>query len=178
MDVTEPFSYHKMRQLADVTSCDASKRLEERYPKFNIPSLTSEIAKSLGRSPSDVTLLTKLAEGTINRVLEATMSDGKQVIAKVSYQYTISKHYATASEEATLEYLRLHGIPVPQVHGWCSTVDNAVGTWYIVMEKIEGTALNKLWPRIEPVQQQQMMKDFVELESNLFSLDLEAGGSI
>ncbi|EFQ99836.1 phosphotransferase enzyme family protein [Nannizzia gypsea CBS 118893] len=64
------------------------------------------------------------------------MEDGFQVIVKIPYQISVPKTYATASEAATLTFLRSKDIPVPEVYGWASTTDNPVGIEYIIMEKL------------------------------------------
>ncbi|KAF2813723.1 uncharacterized protein BDZ99DRAFT_409728 [Mytilinidion resinicola] len=153
-------------------------RIAERYLKFDVPALKSAIAASSGQSPSDVTSFVKLAEGGFNRVFEATLNDGRRVLARLPYPSTVPKHHGTASEVATMEFLRLHNIPVPRVHGWSSTAENAVGAEYIVMEKIEGVALSEIWPDLGLKQRAQIIKQVVHLEKRLFSLQLPASGSI
>ncbi|KAF2500404.1 kinase-like protein [Lophium mytilinum] len=153
-------------------------RMKERYLKFNIPALKSVMASSIGQSASNVTSFIKLAEGGFNRVFEATLSDGHRVLARLPYPSTVPNHYGTASEVATMEFLRLHNIPVPRVYGWSSTADNAVGAEYIVMEKIDGDSLAEIWPTLDLKQQGQIIKQVVHLEKNLFSIQLPASGSI
>ncbi|KAB8257995.1 hypothetical protein BDV32DRAFT_126527 [Aspergillus pseudonomiae] len=68
------------------------------------------------------------------------MDDGFEAIIKVPYQISGPKHYATASEAATLQYLHSKGIPVPRIYGYSSRDDNPAGVEYIVMEKAPGVS--------------------------------------
>ncbi|EAW23691.1 uncharacterized protein NFIA_032550 [Aspergillus fischeri NRRL 181] len=51
-----------------------------------------------------------MAEGGFNRVF-LTFDDGFEAIAKVPYRIAEPKHYATASEAATLHYLHSKDVP-------------------------------------------------------------------
>src|SRR5882757_9010875 len=94
---------------------------------------------------TDVISLGKFAEGGFNRIFQANCKNGRQVLARLPYPSTVPRHYTIASEMAAMEYLRLNQIPVPRVYGWSSTVSNAVGAEYIIMEKLEGTTLGDIW---------------------------------
>jgi lysyl-tRNA synthetase class 2 len=73
-----------------------------------------------------------------------------QVIAKIPNPY-IPQKFATASEVATLDFLRNElGIPVPRVFAWSSGKDQLVGVEYIIMEKAAGNELGKSWARVGP----------------------------
>ncbi|KAJ0424982.1 hypothetical protein BJY00DRAFT_308870 [Aspergillus carlsbadensis] len=87
-------------------------RLTERRVPFNIRALNDAIANSI-TGHGAVKSLTKLSEGGFNRVLLATMEDGFRAIVKIPYSIAVPKKYATASEVATLTFLRSKGIPVP-----------------------------------------------------------------
>ncbi|GES61237.1 kinase-like protein [Aspergillus terreus] len=151
-------------------------RLRERYLEFNVPALQHTIASALGAS--SVTSFAKVAEGGFNRLFEATCSDGRRVLARLPYPSTVPKHYTTASEVATLEYLRLNGFPVPKVHAWSSTTDNAVGAEYIIMEKLDGTPFGEVWYILDFKQRYKVTEQIVQLERRLFDLQIPANGSI
>lgn len=127
---------------------------------------------------SDLRTFIKLSEGGFNRVFEATFSDGKRVIARLPYPSTVPKHYTVASEAATLDYLRLHGIPTPEVYSWCSTKANPVGTEYIIMEKLDGIPLGDTWFTLAPKEQHKVVKQIIEWETRLMSLQFPASGSL
>ncbi|KAL4981480.1 kinase-like domain-containing protein [Aspergillus falconensis] len=153
-------------------------RLTERYLEFDVPALKKAITAAYGHSTSDIISFFKLSEGGFNRLFQATFNDGKQIIARIPYPSTGPEHYAVASEVTTLNYLRLHGITTPKVYGWCSTRGNPVGAEYIIMEKLDGTPLGDVWFTMTPKDQHRIMKQIVEWEIRLMSLEFPASGSI
>ncbi|KAI2983818.1 hypothetical protein CBS147344_7546 [Aspergillus niger] len=112
-------------------------RLSERFLEFDVLALQSIVSTASGHSVSELRSFTNLSEGGYNRVFEATFSDEKCVLARLPYPSTAPEHYAVASEAATLDYLRLHGLHAPEVYAWCSTKANPVGAEYIVIEKLD-----------------------------------------
>jgi hypothetical protein len=86
-------------------------RLRERHMRFDVAALENAIAKHVGHG--NVQSIVKLSEGGFNRVLLATMEDGFRAIVKIPYWISVPKSYATASEVATLTFLRSKGVPVP-----------------------------------------------------------------
>ncbi|KAF7125526.1 hypothetical protein CNMCM5793_001765 [Aspergillus hiratsukae] len=153
-------------------------RLAERYLQFDIPALIKVIATASGHGTSDIVSFYKMTEGGFNRLFQATFTDGKHVIARLPYPSTAPEHYTVASEAATLEYLRLHRIPTPEVYAWCSTKANPVGAEYIIMEKLNGTPLGDIWYAMTPKEQHKIMKQIVQWEARLMSLEFPACGSL
>lgn len=84
------------------------------------------------------------------------------MIAKLPYLSTVPEHYTVASEVATLDYIRLHGIRTPEAYAYCSTKDNPVGAGYIIMEKLDGIPLSDIWYSMTIKEQQKVMKQIVE----------------
>ncbi|OJJ51949.1 hypothetical protein ASPSYDRAFT_63074 [Aspergillus sydowii CBS 593.65] len=112
------FRLHGAQQARNITESahhyNEQLRLTERYLEFDVPALRNAVAASCNRSSSDIVSFFKLSEGGFNRVFQATLSDGKNVIARIPYPSTGPEHYTVASEVATLDYLRLHGITTPK----------------------------------------------------------------
>ena len=106
------------------------------------------------------------------------MHDGFEMIARIPYQTTEPKHLLVASEVATMDYLRSHGIPIPKVYGYSATSDNAAGTEYIFMEVNAGTNLGDIWFELGETARTTIVRRLVALEAILFSLRLPASGSI
>ena len=79
----------------------------------------------------------------MNRVFSLQFDNAAELIAKIPFPIVGPRHYCTASEVATLDFLRTeHGIPVPNVRAWCSRVEETpVGAEYIMCEKIPGEPL-------------------------------------
>ncbi|OBT53647.1 hypothetical protein VE04_07322 [Pseudogymnoascus sp. 24MN13] len=153
----ELFSYTSGRYLYN-----EQRRLAERYVEFNIEELKAVAAES----------------GGFNRVFLLTMDDGLEVIVKIPYHLTVPKHFTTESEVATLDFLQSKRIPVPRVYAWSSKSDNAVGTEYIIMEKAPGQPLEDRWFSLNPKERVRLVTSYIELEIKLFSLRIDAFGSL
>ncbi|OOF98798.1 hypothetical protein ASPCADRAFT_140162 [Aspergillus carbonarius ITEM 5010] len=153
-------------------------RFSERYLKFDVSALKSVVALASGCDPSDIVTFSKLAEGGFNRSFQITFKNGRCVIARLPYPSTVPKGYAVASEVATLDYLRLHGIRTPMVYAWCSTDLNPVGAEYIIMEKLDGTPLGEIWYSMTQKERRSIMKQIVDWETRIMSLKFPAYGSL
>jgi hypothetical protein len=151
-------------------------RLRERYVEFNVAALKEAVSQHTGHGR--VVGLQKLSEGGFNRVFLATLENNSQAIVKIPYNLSVPKTYATASEAATLTYLRSKGIPAPKVYGWSSTMDNAIGVEYIVMELASGIGLDSKWFELTKKQQLAMATEVVDMESKLFAIPFSATGSV
>jgi hypothetical protein len=152
------------------------RRLAERYVEFNIEELKAVATESVGRKR--VSHMKKLAEGGFNRVFLLTMDDGFEVIVKIPYHLTVPKHFTTESEVATIDFLQSKVIPVPRVYAWSSKSDNAVGTEYTIMEKAPGQPLEDRWFSLNPKERVRLVTSYVGLEIKLFSLRIDAFGSL
>lgn len=161
-----------------IVSYNESLRLSERYVAFDVPQLKRVAAASIGRSESDISSFRKLAEGGFNRTFEIVMQDGVQLVARIPYPITEPKHFAIASEVATMDFFRLQGIPVPRVLAYSANDENPVGAEYIIMEKVLGNELGNLWYSMTEAQRLKAVFQIVKLESLLFSIDVPASGSI
>ncbi|PKX97275.1 uncharacterized protein P174DRAFT_457961 [Aspergillus novofumigatus IBT 16806] len=91
--------------------------------------------------------------------------NGRHVIARLPYPFTVPEHYTIASKAATLDYLRLHGIPTPEVYAWCSTKANPVGA-------------DEIWYTMTPKQQHKVMKQIIQWETQFMSLKFPAYRSL
>lgn len=79
-------------------------QLSRRNVKFNLPELT-RIAKNVTGSRSCTDIL-KLSEGQFNKVFLMTIHDGKEVIAKLPNPNAGRAYFTTASEVATMNFVR------------------------------------------------------------------------
>ncbi|KAG5645989.1 hypothetical protein DXG03_004590 [Asterophora parasitica] len=120
----------------------------------------------------------KLAEGGFNRTFLITMRDGFQLVARIPYPVTGPKYYAVASEVATMDFLRLSGLPIPKVYGYSPTSDNVAETEYIFMEFVKGTKLSDIWFDLEEREIESIMRQLVQLEAKMMSVSFPAGGSL
>lgn len=135
-------------------------------------------AAAVHQSVEDVLSIKKLAEGRFNRTFLIEMRDGFQFVGRIPYPITKSAYLVIASEVATMDFLRSHGIPVPQVYSYSATSENAMGTEYIFMELIRGTNLGDIWFDLSEKARITVVTKLVELESRLFTLEFTASGSL
>ncbi|KAF3484439.1 protein kinase subdomain-containing protein [Arthroderma uncinatum] len=156
-----------------------SLRRGERTLVFNVQELKRVAAASVDRHETDIKSLKKLAEGGFNRVFEITMKDDDtRILARLPYPSTVPKRLAVASEVATLDLLRRHNIPVPKVLGYSADFDNSVGAEYILMENINGAPIGDSWYTLSDKQRLKVLMGLVQLEAQLFAVQLPAAGSI
>lgn len=90
------------------------EQLSQRYVKFKWRELVKVATKAT--SSKCCVEMKKLPEGNFNKVFLITMDDGKEVISKLPNANSGPRHFTTASEVATMDYVRqvLH-IPAPKV---------------------------------------------------------------
>lgn len=148
------------------------------HVEFDTTVLLQEIEKILGPDHGQASSIVKLAEGGFNRVFLLQMHDGFEAILKIPYHIAGPKHFATASEAATLQYLRSKGVPVPKVYGYSSNADNPVGVEYLLMEKAPGVSLRSRWLGMTKRQRLKLATSFVEIEKQFFNIPFGSIGSI
>ena len=146
--------------------------------RFSIPALAKIAAASTGRNEADVQCVRKLAEGGFNRTFKLTMNDGFEVIARLPYPLTQPKRLIVASEVATINLVRSHGVPAPKIYGYSSDPTNPVGAEYISMEYVRGRLLGDIWFTLSDRERVKVLSEIVDLEAKLFAIDFSAYGSI
>ena len=135
-------------------------------------------AAAVNQNAEDLTSFEKLAEGGFNRTFLITMRDGFQFVGRIPYPVTEPKHLVVASEVATMDFLRLHGIPVPKIYSYSATSENAAGIEFIFMEYIRGMNLGDIWFDLPEKARIAVGTKLVKLESKLFALEFPASGSL
>ncbi|KAH8726037.1 phosphotransferase enzyme family protein [Phaeosphaeriaceae sp. PMI808] len=153
------------------------EQLAMRYIKFDLQELCRLAASSIG---SDFcTEAVKFGEGQFNKVFLLTMNDGKEVVAKLPNPNAGQPHFATASEVATMNFLRSAHLPIPQIYTWNSSlVNNSVGAEYIIMEKQPGIILDDLWDDMQGSQKAEVLKHVVAIEKELASMKFTKFGGL
>ncbi|PYI23681.1 phosphotransferase enzyme family protein [Aspergillus violaceofuscus CBS 115571] len=149
-------------------------RLNERYVNFDVAALKTAIGKHVGHG--SVKELVKLSEGGFNRVLLATMEDDFKAIVKIPYRISVPETYATASEVATLTFLRSKGFPVPEVYGWSATREDEVGVEYIIKEHAAGIGAETRWFQTTKYQKKALVAGIVDMEKKLFDIPSASDG--
>jgi hypothetical protein len=123
--------------------------------------------------------MVKLAEGGASKVFLLTMEDGFEVIAKLPTPIAGPPHYLTASEVATMDFLRTESsLPIPHIYGWNSSSKNPVGAEYIIMDKVEGVELSRCWPSLSMKEMFTVIKQLCEYENKVFTTVFEQIGGI
>ncbi|PGH35444.1 hypothetical protein GX50_01782 [[Emmonsia] crescens] len=154
-----------------------SLRLKERYVRFNVAELMRAAARAVDRQRC--VRIIKLAEGGFNKVFLLTMDDGLEVVARIPTPIAGPSCYATASEVATVGFLRgCLEVPVPRILAYCATAENPVGAEYIIMERIYGESLASRWLELSTVEMKDVLKQVIEIEKRIFSYRFPAYGSL
>ncbi|KAE8377771.1 kinase-like protein [Aspergillus bertholletiae] len=153
------------------------ERLKERYVKFDPIELQRVAGKAMQQDqyPSIV----KFAEGGFNKVFLLKANDGREVIARIPSPIAGPPRYATASEVATLNFLRIIlGLPVPKILAYSTSSNNPVGAEYIIMERVHGESLASRWLALKTEEVKDIMKQLADMEQQMFSFRFPAYGSL
>ena len=140
--------------------------------------MRATVATAVHRNVGDIQNFRKLAEGGFNRAFEITMYNGLQVVARLPYPCTYPKRLSVASEVAAMDLIRSYGVPVPKVLDYATTAHNAVGSEYIIMEKVKGRDLGDLWYELTEKERLRVTVQITKMESLLFSIPLPGYGSV
>ncbi|KAF2278906.1 uncharacterized protein EI97DRAFT_492537 [Westerdykella ornata] len=168
-------NYHTTEKASEITMRNG---LKDRYVEFNAEALQRAAEASVSNKHGKVVSMNKIAEGGFNRVFVLEMQDGFELIAKISYHIARPEYFTTASEAATLTFLRVNGIPVPEVYSYSASAENPVRAEYILMEKAPGVCLASKWANLQDIEIRRLVHSFVELERKLFEIPFSATGSL
>ncbi|KAK9364515.1 kinase-like domain-containing protein [Lipomyces kononenkoae] len=146
---------------------DKARELSQRYVKFNVDELARLAAQASGTGSCQCEKVDKLPDGMHNKALLFTMNNGIQVVGKVPNPNAGRPHFTTASEVATMDFMRnVMGTPVPKVLAWSSKSDNTVGAEYIIMEKLQGVQLDRIWERLDVDVQLKVLKQIAKYQES------------
>ncbi|EEP81246.1 predicted protein [Uncinocarpus reesii 1704] len=150
---------------------------QRRYLKFNLAELCN-VASTLGSQQSPIIAVDKL-EGGFCKALIMKREDGTKLVAKLPTKIAGPPGLLTASEVATLKYVKQHtSIPVPVVLSWDCDPSNKVGSEYIIMEKAPGVQLYERWADMTGESKIALVNNLVRLESQLASIQFPEFGSL
>lgn len=158
--------------------CNEEYEMAQRYVKFDLRELIAIAARVT--DAMTCIKVTKLSEGEYNKALLLVMDNGKEVVAKLPNPNAGRKHYTTASEVATMDFVSTNlAMPVPKVLTWSSrSGDNPVGAEYIIMEKAAGVPLETVWPRLKLQDQFQIVETIIEFQRTWAATAFSAHGSL
>ncbi|KAH7364833.1 kinase-like domain-containing protein [Rhexocercosporidium sp. MPI-PUGE-AT-0058] len=171
-DVAQFYKYTSGRWL-----WNEQYHLSRRYVEFDLPGLLHVSAQAIGAS--SCVKVEKLPEGNFSKVFLITMDDDRELIAKLPNPNAGQPHFMTASEAATMDYVRnVLGIPAPQVYGWSSSTDNPVKAEYILMERSGGVELGKIWHDMPWDQRLEVVRTLAGYEKAFASANFPMYGSL
>ncbi|OGM48773.1 hypothetical protein ABOM_003006 [Aspergillus bombycis] len=154
-----------------------AERLKERYVEFNPTELRRVAGQAIEQD--QCSCIVKLAEGGFNKVFLLKAADGREVIARIPTPIAGPSRLTTASEVATLNFLRtVLKVPVPKVLAYSTSSENPVGAEYIIMERVHGESLASRWPTLETEEMKIIMKQLAQIERNISSFSFPGYGSL
>ena len=106
--------------------------------------LIKAAAQAVNKSESDVKILRKMANDGFNRVFEIPMDDDTAVLARLPFPYPMPRCLAVASEVATTNFVRAHGVPTPRLFGYAIS-EIPVRSEYTLLERRTRQTLDDCW---------------------------------
>lgn len=150
--------------------------MNERYVKFR----PTELQRIADEAVQDYfPHIAKLVEGGFNKVFLLRSKNGRELIARIPTPVAGPPHYTTASEVATMDFLRtVLKLPVPEVLAYSTSSDNPVGAEYILMERVEGESLASRWLSLTTDEVKDIMSQIADMERKIFDFHFPAYGSL
>ncbi|KAF4550160.1 Phosphotransferase enzyme-like protein 1 [Elsinoe fawcettii] len=150
----------------------------QRCVQYDIEELGRIAARAVGSN--SCCSARRLPDGMYNKVLLMTMDDAKKAVAKLPYPSAGPAGLITASEVATMEFVRSKlDTPVPRVLAWNADKENSkVGVEYIIMEKASGAELDSVWPNMKIQDRFAVVKQLAQYQSIWASLRIAGYGSL
>ena len=100
------------------------------------------------------------------------------MVAHIPYPDTILKHFAAASEVATMALLRSFELPIPEVYGYSPAPENAAETEYAFIEFVQGTSLSDISFGLGEGNAISISRQLAKLKSKMMSIAFPAGRSL
>ncbi|KAH8717009.1 kinase-like domain-containing protein [Phaeosphaeriaceae sp. PMI808] len=148
------------------------EQLEARFRYFNISSLKQAACQVVGAIMC--VSLEKIGDGNYNKAYRLVMEDGQRVIAKISHPNSGPEMLTTASEVATIDFVRtVLGLPVPNVLAWSATNQGPVEAEYIIMEEAKGSQLHEVWSDLHVRIKRDIIHRMVDIEKRLLSISFQ-----
>ncbi|EEH07563.1 phosphotransferase enzyme family protein [Histoplasma capsulatum G186AR] len=150
--------------------------MAQRYIHFDVKELAHVGAAAVGAK--SCLNIEKYLDGMYNKAFLLTLDNGMQAVAKIPNPNAGLPHLTTASEVATMEFVRsVCKTPVPQVYSWNSR-PNSVGAEYIIMEKVPGVPLDSVWPRMEIGDRLEVVKTIARYQEEWMSISFDHFGGL
>ncbi|KAJ6602452.1 kinase-like domain-containing protein, partial [Mycena vulgaris] len=168
-------------------------KIRERQPrsinlnkKLNPDELQKSICAITGYNKC---VLSKIAEGGFHRIYRAELAGGQnpasQVISRVAFDIPDFRNTRKMeSEVATINWIKKNtSIPVPTVlfcdlNGHGHDGERNIGAPWMLMEKIPGRTLDRMWPDMSQSQREEVVKSLAGYTVELLRTRFSAIGSL
>ncbi|CAG8766636.1 10974_t:CDS:1, partial [Racocetra persica] len=137
---------------------------------------------ALKKSASNVfqvqcTSIQEFNEGGFHKVYILKIEDSKEYIGRLAI--SVYPQWKTESKVAVIEYIRLNThISVPKVYYWNSSVNNLVGTEYILIEYLPSIRLCEIWSNLSIKKKKLFLLKIIDIQLVLKKLMFSKIGSI
>ncbi|KAL3425182.1 hypothetical protein PVAG01_04463 [Phlyctema vagabunda] len=157
---------------------DEEFEMSQRHVNFNVYELARLAAEAVGAS--QCVSIEKYPDGMYNKAMLLTMDNGTQVVAKIPNPNAGQPQFTTASEVATMDFVRnVLKTPVPKVFAWSSKAkENPVGAEYIIMEKVPGIELERVWPTMKTEDRLTVVQTIAKYQKSWTSVSFKKYGSL
>ncbi|KAE8149487.1 phosphotransferase enzyme family protein [Aspergillus avenaceus] len=157
---------------------EEAKNLKSRETKFDLNRLARVAADSVGAT--QCISIKKYPDGMFNKAFLMTMDNGREVVSKVPNPNAGIPHFTTASEVATMDFVRkVLDTPAPRVYSWNSQAkSHPVGAEFIIMDKVEGVPLSQVWGNMKLPQKLQLLLAITRLQKKWVSVSFSHYGSL
>ncbi|KAL8966267.1 MAG: hypothetical protein Q9183_003448 [Haloplaca sp. 2 TL-2023] len=149
---------------------DEKSQLAKRYLQFDVTKLCEEASRVT--SGSTVQSIEKM-EGGFSKALLMTMSNGKEVIAKLP-----CPNAGRAITDIVMLVSTQTQVPAPKLLSWNADAAGPVGAEYIIMEKAPGVQLFAVWNKVSASGRLKLIKSLTQLENQLATIHFPAYGSL
>ncbi|TVY45440.1 Altered inheritance of mitochondria protein, mitochondrial [Lachnellula subtilissima] len=141
--------------------------MSQRYVRFNVNELARLAAEAVGAKIC--VSVEKYPDGMYNKAMLLTMDNGTQVVAKF--------HIHMLAGLILLLQAKLQ--QWISVFAWSSTAqENSVGAEYIIMEKVPGIELERVWPRMKIAERFTLVKAIAGFQKAWTSVAFKKFGSL
>ncbi|PBK63876.1 hypothetical protein ARMSODRAFT_893613 [Armillaria solidipes] len=150
-----------------------------RHVKFNVEALRNISSSAVGAK--NCVLFESFAQGAYNKLFLLGFDNGTEAIARIPSPLVGNTHMSTASEVATMEYVReVFGEPTPRVLAWSKTpkLRAAVGSDFILMERVNGVSLEDRWLSTFDADMGTALKDLISFDVQLHGRSFSQVGSL
>lgn len=147
---------------------DEERQLALRYQRFDVDALKSVALQCTGADA--VVDMRKVAEAGFNKIFRLQLNGAPDVIARIRTPRAGPAHLVTASEVATMEFVRnrLGKKMVPRVLSWSSRAsETPVGSEYILTDVADGVELRDVWHTLDLGQKMHAVGQWVGFEVGL-----------